>query len=84
MESVAEILKYILSQNLENWVWIDQLCINQAELVDRSARASMMGQFYSSSSRVGLSPQSMVLSRCSSNLPGLIPIFVILSPCAMP
>ena len=54
-ESAAEVLKFVLTRNPGDWFWIDQVCINQADLVERSAQVSMMGQIYSSTKQVGLS-----------------------------
>ena len=53
-ESAAEVLKFVLSRCPGDWFWIDQICINQADLVERSAQVSMMGQIYSSTRQVGL------------------------------
>lgn len=33
-------------------IWIDQLCINQADVAERNKQVSMMGQIYSSAERV--------------------------------
>ena len=61
-ESAAEILKFVLSRNPDDWFWIDQICINQSDLAERSAQVSMMGQVYSSASQVGLSSELCPLS----------------------
>lgn len=53
-ESAAEVLKFVLLQKPDDWFWIDQICINQSDLAERSAQVSMMGQVYSSASQVGL------------------------------
>lgn len=51
-ESAAEVLKFVIPRNPEDWFWIDQICINQADLAERSAQVTMMGQFYSSTKQV--------------------------------
>ena len=53
-ESAAEVLKFVLFQKPDDWFWIDQICINQSDLAERSAQVSMMGQVYSSASQAGL------------------------------
>lgn len=83
-ESAAEVLKFVLTRNPEDWFWIDQVCINQADLVERSAQVSMMGQIYSSTKQVGLSPQNIALSLCFTDLQSSTSKFIILCPCTLP
>ncbi len=83
-ESAAEVLKFVLIRTPEDWFWIDQVCINQADLVERSAQVSMMGQIYSSTKQVGLSPQSIALSLCFTDLQSSTSKFITLSPCTLP
>ena len=51
-KSAAEILEFIVPQNPKEFFWIDQLCINQADLPERSAQVSIMAQIYSSTKQV--------------------------------
>ena len=51
-KSAAEILEFIVPQNPTEFFWIDQLCINQADLSERSAQVSIMAQIYSSTKQV--------------------------------
>ena len=51
-KSAAEILEFIVPQNPTEFFWIDQLCINQADLPERSAQVSIMAQIYSSTKQV--------------------------------
>ena len=51
-KSAAEILEFIVPQNPTDFFWIDQLCINQADLPERSAQVSIMAQIYSSTKQV--------------------------------
>ena len=66
-ESAAEILRYVSARNPEDWFWIDQLCINQSNLAERSAQVSIMGPIYSSTKQVDLSPHKFALLYHSSN-----------------
>ena len=43
-ESAAEVMQYVISHSPEDHFWIDQLCINQADLVERSAQVSIMAK----------------------------------------
>ena len=51
-ESAAEILKFIVPRNPMDFFWIDQLCINQTDLVEKSAQVLVMGQIYSFTKQV--------------------------------
>ena len=51
-KSAAEIFEFIVPQNPTDFFWIDQLCINQADLPERSAQVSIMAQIYSSTKQV--------------------------------
>ncbi|KAI4256059.1 MAG: hypothetical protein L6R42_006421, partial [Xanthoria sp. 1 TBL-2021] len=51
-KSAAEILTLVLSRNTTDVYWIDQLCINQEDIVEKSAQVLMMGQIYSSTKQV--------------------------------
>ena len=51
-KSAAEILEFLVPQNPTDFFWIDQLCINQADLPEKSAQVSMMAQIYSSTKQV--------------------------------
>ena len=51
-ESAAEILNFVVPRNPMDFFWIDQLCINQADLVEKSAQVSVMGQIYSFTKQV--------------------------------
>ena len=51
-KSAAEILEFLVPQNPTDFFWIDQLCINQADLPERSAQVSIMAQIYSSTKQV--------------------------------
>ncbi|MCJ1277397.1 hypothetical protein MMC21_005209 [Puttea exsequens] len=46
-ESATEILRFIVPRNPMDFFWIDQLCVNQADLVEKSAQVMAMGQIYS-------------------------------------
>ena len=67
--SAAEVLRYVSACSPKEWFWIDQLCIDQANLAERSAQVSIMGSIYSSTKQVGLSPPNFTLSHSSSNRP---------------
>ena len=68
-ESAAEVLRYVSACNPKEWFWIDQLCIDQANVAERSAQVSIMGSIYSSTKQVGLSPPNFALFHSSSNRP---------------
>ncbi|KAL8726729.1 MAG: hypothetical protein Q9166_006524 [cf. Caloplaca sp. 2 TL-2023] len=50
--SAAEILTHVISQDPKECFWIDQLCINQADPIEKSAQVLLMGQIYSSTKQV--------------------------------
>ena len=51
-KSAAEILQYVVPHYPSDLFWIDQLCINQADLIEKSTQVLMMGQIYSSTKQV--------------------------------
>lgn len=51
-ESAAEIMKFVIPRNPTDFFWIDQLCINQADPVEKAAQVSVMGQIYSLTKQV--------------------------------
>lgn len=51
-KSAAEILEFLVPQNPTDFFWIDQLCINQTDLPEKSAQVSIMAQIYSSTKQV--------------------------------
>lgn len=46
-QSLAEALLHLRSDTDERTLWIDQLCINQEDSVERSQQVTMMGDIYS-------------------------------------
>lgn len=51
-ESAAEIMKFVVPHNPTDFFWIDQLCINQADPVEKAAQVSVMGEIYSFTKQV--------------------------------
>ncbi|KAL8902498.1 MAG: hypothetical protein Q9207_004655 [Kuettlingeria erythrocarpa] len=51
-KSAAEILTHVLPRHPQDTFWIDQLCINQADNVEKSAQVMLMGQIYASTKQV--------------------------------
>ncbi|KAI4160828.1 MAG: hypothetical protein LQ342_005443 [Letrouitia transgressa] len=51
-ESATEVLRFVVSKYPSHSFWIDQLCINQTHLEEKSVQVSMMGQIYSSTIKV--------------------------------
>ncbi|KAL8801405.1 MAG: hypothetical protein Q9182_004469 [Xanthomendoza sp. 2 TL-2023] len=50
--SCAEILTHVVPRYPKDFFWIDQLCINQEDYVEKSAQVLLMGQIYSSTKQV--------------------------------
>ncbi|KAL8800448.1 MAG: hypothetical protein Q9223_007127 [Gallowayella weberi] len=50
--SCAELLTHVVSRYPADFFWIDQLCINQEDYVEKSAQVLLMGQIYSSTKQV--------------------------------
>lgn len=50
--SAAEILTHVFPRHPQDTFWIDQLCINQADKVEKSAQVLLMGQIYASTKQV--------------------------------
>jgi hypothetical protein len=58
-------------------MWVDQLCINQDDLVEKSAQVSLMGEIYQKAKRflVWLGNQSKdlaIMDACMKMIPGMI------------
>ena len=51
-ESATEVLRFVVSKYPSHGFWIDQLCINQTHLEEKSVQVSIMGQIYSSAIKV--------------------------------
>lgn len=51
-QSAADILNFIVARNPAEFFWIDQLCINQQDLVEKSTQVQQMGKIYSSTKQV--------------------------------
>lgn len=51
-KSCAEILTHVIPRRRTEVFWIDQLCINQEDKVEKSAQVLLMGQIYSSTKQV--------------------------------
>ncbi|KAL9611174.1 MAG: hypothetical protein Q9167_004159 [Letrouitia subvulpina] len=51
-ESATEVLRFVVPKYPSHGLWIDQLCINQTQLEEKSVQVSMMGQIYSSTIKV--------------------------------
>ena len=83
-ESAAEVLRFVVSRDSEDWYWIDQICINQEDLVERSAQVSIMGQVYSSTRQVGLSARLIAFWSSFSSWRGPMPTIIIPSTCSQP
>jgi hypothetical protein len=49
--TIEEALRHLLP-NLQQWVWIDQICINQEDKAEKSDQVSKMGDIYSEAARV--------------------------------
>jgi Heterokaryon incompatibility protein (HET) len=50
--SATEILRYVVACDQESYFWIDQICINQSDLVEKAAQVALMGDIFASSLRV--------------------------------
>ena len=51
-QSAADILNFVVARNPTEFFWIDQLCINQQDLVEKSEQVQQMGKIYSSTKQV--------------------------------
>ena len=51
-ESATELLRYVIPRNPVDYFWIDQICVNQADLEEKSTQVSLMGQIYSLTTQV--------------------------------
>lgn len=52
-ESAAEIIKYVLEKRRrKEWVWMDAICIDQNNEVEKRHQVALMGKIYSSASQV--------------------------------
>ena len=51
-KSATEVLMYIVACDQDNYFWIDQICINQSDPVEKAAQVALMGDFYAFSLRV--------------------------------
>ena len=52
-ESAAEIIKYVLGERRrKEWVWMDAICIDQNNEVEKRHQVALMGKIYSSASQV--------------------------------
>jgi len=60
-DSLLEALPYLINASSTKYLWIDQVCINQDDLAERSQRVSTMGNIYKKAERllVWLGPKSM-------------------------
>ena len=51
-KSAADLLTFVVPQNETYYFWIDQLCINQSDLTEKSQQVQMMGKIYASAKEV--------------------------------
>ncbi len=52
-ESATEIIKYVLGERRrKEWVWMDAICINQNNEVEKRHQVALMGEIYSSALQV--------------------------------
>ena len=52
-ESAAEIIKYVLGKRRrKEWVWMDAICIDQKNEVEKRHQVALMGKIYNSASQV--------------------------------
>ena len=51
-QSAADILNFVVARDPTEFFWIDQLCINQQDLVEKSEQVQQMGKIYSSTKQV--------------------------------
>ena len=51
-ENVHDLVTRMINGGVNERLWIDALCINQADLTERSAQVSMMGDIYQSATNV--------------------------------
>ncbi|KAK3316846.1 heterokaryon incompatibility protein-domain-containing protein, partial [Apodospora peruviana] len=52
MESAYSVLQRRRSRRVERVLWIDQICINQADIVERASQVRVMKELYASADRV--------------------------------
>jgi hypothetical protein len=50
--NVVEMLRYMRRRTAERYLWIDAICINQADAGEKGTQVSMMGDIYADASRV--------------------------------
>jgi hypothetical protein len=57
-------LRYLRKRNFERYLWIDAICINQADADEKGMQFTMMGSIYAQASRVliWLGPPSPAMS----------------------
>ncbi|PKS06155.1 hypothetical protein jhhlp_007472 [Lomentospora prolificans] len=51
-QTVGDALRRLRSQNKYRWVWVDQLCINQQDEVEKSHQVHQMHRIYSAAAKV--------------------------------
>ena len=51
-ESAAQIIQYLVPRYLGRYIWLDQLCINQANALEKSNQVAMMDQIFATSDEV--------------------------------
>jgi hypothetical protein len=51
-QNLSDALTNIVAIGIDGWLWIDALCINQADFEERSSQVLLMGNIYSSASEV--------------------------------
>jgi len=51
-QNLSDALTNIVAIGIDGWLWIDALCINQADFEERNSQVLLMGNIYSSASEV--------------------------------
>lgn len=51
-QNLYEGLRHLIERGIEDWLWIDAICINQEDVGERGVQVALMGKIYSSAEEV--------------------------------
>jgi hypothetical protein len=51
-KNVVEMLRYLRKNTTKRYLWVDAICINQADAIEKGTQVSMMGSIYAQAYRV--------------------------------
>ena len=51
-QNLYEALRHLIERGIDDWLWIDAICINQKDVGERGIQVALMGKIYSSAEEV--------------------------------